>query len=63
MNAEIETLLRSKPPKEVIFTSVVLSKDYWKESCKQQCSLVKKQQEEHQKLVPSNKLYKILFNV
>lgn len=63
MNAKVEALLKSKPPKEVIFASVSLSKDYWEISCKQQTALVKKQREEKQKLIPSNKLYKTPFSL
>ena len=63
MNAKVEALLKSKPAKEVIFASVSLSKDYWKKSCEQQSALVKKQREENQKLIPSNKLYKTPFSL
>lgn len=59
----MEALLKNKPTKEIIFASVSLSKDYWKKSCEHQCALVKKQQEESQKLVPSYKLYKTPFSI
>lgn len=63
MNTNIENLLKCKPAKEVIFSSVLLSKDYWKNSCEQQNALIKKQQEENQKLIPDDKLYKTPFSI
>ena len=63
MNAKVEALLKCKPAKEVIFSSVMVSQDYWKESCEQQNSLIKKQQEANQKLIPDYKLYKTPFSI
>ena len=63
MNAKVEALLKYKPAKEVIFSSVSLSKNYWKESCEQQNALIKKQREENQKLIPGDKLYKTPFSL
>lgn len=62
-SVDIEELLSSKPSKEVIFNSVTISDSFWKNSCKQQIDLEKKQQTERNKLKPNYELYNLKFNI
>ena len=63
MNNKIQTLLNNKPTKEQIFNSVVLSENYWKDSCKNQMELYDKQKKENEKLKPTYDMLYKEFNI
>lgn len=58
-----EELIESKPSKEQIFNSVTLNVSYFEESCKQQIELLKKQEDERNKLKPTYELNKMKFDI
>ena len=63
MNDKIQTLLNNKPTKEQIFNSVILSENYWKDSCKNQTELYNKQKKENEKLKPTYDMLYKEFNI
>ena len=65
MNKNIEKLLKLKKnlSSKDIMNSVVIKKDYWKNSAKKQCELLKKQKKELDKLKPSLEIYKKEFTL
>lgn len=60
---DTEELLSSKPSKEVIFNSVTINNSFWRNSCKRQIDLEKKQETERNKLKPNYELYNLKFNI